>query len=67
MIDPLSGWNHGARGLFGPGSGATITLAPIALTALVHRLALDRADRADAVGHLSAPARRSIWARISSI
>lgn len=67
MIDPLSGWNHGARGPFGPGGGATITLASIAFTAFVDRLALDRADGADAVGHLSAPARRSICARISSI
>ena len=69
MIGPLAGGNERARGLFGPGvgGGPAVALPPVAFAALVHRLALDRTYRAHAIGHLSAPARRSIWARISSI
>ncbi|MNT58324.1 hypothetical protein D3C72_1957520 [compost metagenome] len=71
MIDPLARRDQGAS-LFGFGfglspGGAAIPLAPVALAAFLHRGALQRADRAHAVGHLPAPARRSIWARISSI
>ena len=69
MIDPLPGRNHGARrlGRLGFGGGPAVAFASITFTAFVHRMALNRADRADAVSHFSAPARRSIWARISSI
>ena len=69
MIDPLSGRNHRAGCLGGVCGHASVVFAPIAFTAFVHGLTLDRADRANAVGHLAgpAPARRSIWARISSI
>ena len=69
MIGPLAGGNKCARGLLGPdiGGGPAVTFSPVAFAALMHRLALDRADRAHAFRHLSAPARRSIWARISSI
>ena len=68
MIDPFAGRNDRAGGLVGLG-GATVASAPIAFTAFVDRAPLQRADRADAVGHLAGPtpARRSIWARISSI
>ena len=39
----------------------------LAFAAFLHRGPLQGGDRAHAVGHLPAPARRSIWARISSI
>lgn len=67
MIDPLSRRDYGARDRFALGGGATITAAPVAFAAFLYRWALQRADRAYALGHLSTPARRSIWARISSI
>lgn len=67
MIDPLARRNDGARRLVGLDGGATIALTPITLASFLHRRAFQRADRADAVGHLPTPARRLIWARISSI
>ena len=71
MIDPLASRDHRARrrlGLdLGLGLGATVTATPVAFAAFLHRGPLQGGDRAHAVGHLPAPARRSIWARISSI
>ncbi|MNE88276.1 hypothetical protein D3C80_1855710 [compost metagenome] len=68
MIDPLARRDQAPRGLFRfRFRSPPVAPAPVAFAALVHRMALDRADRAHAVGHLPAPARRSIWARISSI
>ncbi|MND78695.1 hypothetical protein D3C80_704120 [compost metagenome] len=69
MIDPLARRDQGAS-FFSFGlslGGAAVPFAPVALAAFLHRGPLQRADRAHAVGHLPAPARRSIWARISSI
>lgn len=72
MIDPLARRDQAPRGLFRfrfrfRFRSPPVAPAPVAFAALVHRMALDRADRAHAVSHLPAPARRSIWARISSI